>query len=170
MKNKDSTASQVAPVVKNLPANAADIRRDAGSIPGLGRSPGGGNSNPFQDSSPWMEEPGGLPSMGSQRVGHDWSDLARSLACQWEGKSIYVANVQDTQMRIFRQNKMFLHLFLLPGGNPGSIRQIWWASVSEKRGLNIIGNPRFWVSYKHVCNVHIFYNSQPFKIKGSIHA
>ena len=71
MKNKDSTASQVAPVVKNLPANAADIRRDAGPIPGLGRSPGVGNSNPFQDSSPWMEEPGGLPSMGSQRVGHD---------------------------------------------------------------------------------------------------
>ena len=22
---------------------------------------------------PWMEEPGGLPSMGSQRVGHDWA-------------------------------------------------------------------------------------------------
>ena len=25
---------------------------------------------------PWMEEPGGLQSMGSLRVGHDWSDLA----------------------------------------------------------------------------------------------
>ena len=25
---------------------------------------------------PWMEEPGGLQSMGSWRVGHDWSDLA----------------------------------------------------------------------------------------------
>ena len=25
---------------------------------------------------PWTEEPGGLPSMGSHRVGHDWSDLA----------------------------------------------------------------------------------------------
>ena len=25
---------------------------------------------------PWMEEPGGLPSMGLHRVGHDWSDLA----------------------------------------------------------------------------------------------
>ena len=25
---------------------------------------------------PWMEEPGGLLSMGSHRVGHDWSDLA----------------------------------------------------------------------------------------------
>ena len=24
---------------------------------------------------PWMMEPGGLPSMGSQRVGHDWSDF-----------------------------------------------------------------------------------------------
>ena len=25
---------------------------------------------------PWMEEPGGLPPMGSHRVGHDWNDLA----------------------------------------------------------------------------------------------
>ena len=24
---------------------------------------------------PWTEEPGGLPSMGLHRVGHDWSDL-----------------------------------------------------------------------------------------------
>ena len=36
-------------VVKNLPANAGDAR-DAGSIPGLGRSPGGGNGNPLQYS------------------------------------------------------------------------------------------------------------------------
>ena len=41
--------SQVVIVVKNLPANAGDIR-DAGSIPGLGRSPGGGQGNPFQYS------------------------------------------------------------------------------------------------------------------------
>ena len=25
---------------------------------------------------PWTEEPGGLQSMGSHRVGHNWSDLA----------------------------------------------------------------------------------------------
>ena len=25
---------------------------------------------------PWTEEPGGLPSMESHRVGHNWSDLA----------------------------------------------------------------------------------------------
>ena len=29
----------------------------------------------------WTEEPGGLQSMGSQRVGHDWSNLARTHAC-----------------------------------------------------------------------------------------
>ena len=48
--------------------------RDLGSIPGSGRSPGEGNGNPLQYSclgNPWMEEPGGLQSMGSQRVGHD---------------------------------------------------------------------------------------------------
>ena len=36
-------------MVKNLPANAGDAR-DMGSIPGLGRSPGVGNGNPFQYS------------------------------------------------------------------------------------------------------------------------
>ena len=29
---------------------------------------------------PWTEEPGGLPSMGSHRVGHDLSDLAAAAA------------------------------------------------------------------------------------------
>ena len=60
-------------VVKNLPANAGDIR-DMGSIPGLGRSPGEGHGNPLQDScleNPWTEEPGRPQSMGSQSVGHD---------------------------------------------------------------------------------------------------
>ena len=42
-------ASQVAPVVKNLPASVGDAR-DMGSIPGLGRSPGGGHGGPLQFS------------------------------------------------------------------------------------------------------------------------
>ena len=37
-------------VVKKLAVNAGDVG-DMGSIPGSGRSPGGGNSNPFQYSS-----------------------------------------------------------------------------------------------------------------------
>ena len=42
-------ASLVAQLVKNLPTNARDIR-DMGSIPRLGRSPGGGLDNPLQYS------------------------------------------------------------------------------------------------------------------------
>ena len=42
-------ASQVALVVKNLPANAEDVRDEA-SIPGSGISPGGGHGNPLQYS------------------------------------------------------------------------------------------------------------------------
>ena len=41
---------QVALVVKNLPANAGDIR-DEGWIPGSGRSPGGGNGNSTPENS-----------------------------------------------------------------------------------------------------------------------
>ena len=44
-----SGASQVALVVKNLPAIVEELR-DTGSIPGVGRSPRGGNGNPLQYS------------------------------------------------------------------------------------------------------------------------
>ena len=42
-------ASRVALVVKSASANAADLR-SVGSIPGRGRSPGGGHGNPLQYS------------------------------------------------------------------------------------------------------------------------
>ena len=66
-------ASQVALVVKNPPAKAEDIR-DTCSVPGLGRSPGGGHGNPFQYSC--LENPrdrgaGELQSITLQRVGHN---------------------------------------------------------------------------------------------------
>ena len=44
---------------------------------------GEGNVNPLQCSwwrIPGTGEPGGLPSMGSHRAGHDWSDLAAAAA------------------------------------------------------------------------------------------
>ena len=47
-------ASQVALVVKNLPANARDTR-DANLIPESGRSPGGGPGNALQ--YPYLENP-----------------------------------------------------------------------------------------------------------------
>ena len=47
-------ASQAALVIKNLLANAGDVR-DAGSITGLGRCSGEGNGNPLQ--CPCLENP-----------------------------------------------------------------------------------------------------------------
>ena len=75
-------ASQVVLVVKNLPANAGDIR-DLGLIPGLGRSPGAGNGNPLQYSclenpyeqrslvgySPWGHERNGKERREEYRKG-----------------------------------------------------------------------------------------------------
>ena len=64
------TASLVAQMVKDLPA----MQETWGLIPGLGRSPEEGDGYLLQYScleNPMDKEPGGLQSMGSQRVGQD---------------------------------------------------------------------------------------------------
>ena len=73
-----SWVSLVVLVVKNLPANVGDVRRGfdhwMGKIP-----PEEGMATHFSTMAwriPWTEEPGGLWSIGWQRVGHDWSNLA----------------------------------------------------------------------------------------------
>ena len=66
-------ASQAALVVKNPPANAGDLR-GMDSIPGSGDPLEEGmatHSSILAWRIPWTEEPGGLQSMGSQRVRHD---------------------------------------------------------------------------------------------------
>ena len=72
-------ASHVVQVLKNPPANARDIR-DMGLIPGSERFSWRRAWQPtpvfLPGESPWTAEPGCLQSKGSQRVGHDWSDLA----------------------------------------------------------------------------------------------
>ena len=68
--------------VKNLFVSAGDTG-DVGSIPGLGRSPRGGNGIPLQDSYlkiPWTEEPGRLQFPGSQ----SWTQL-----CNWAHTYMY---------------------------------------------------------------------------------
>ena len=75
-------ASQVVLVVKNLPANAGDIR-DAVSIPGLGRSSGGGNGNPIQYSC--LENP---MDRGAWRAPHDPQDCKESTQLRWLSKHI----------------------------------------------------------------------------------
>ena len=66
-------ASQVTVVVKNTPTNAGDVR-EAGLIPGLGKSPGGGHGNPLQYPSldDFMNRAAWWATvMRLQRVSHD---------------------------------------------------------------------------------------------------
>ena len=70
----ESGASQVALLVKNLPASAGD-KKDTDSI--LGREDPleeemGTHSSTFVCRIPWTEEPGGLQSVGSQ----NWKPLS----------------------------------------------------------------------------------------------
>ena len=73
-------ASQAALVVKNPIANAGDLR-DTSSIPGSGDAL---EEDMVTHSSilalriPWIEEPGGLQSIGSHTIGHDRSHLAHT--------------------------------------------------------------------------------------------
>ena len=68
-------ASQVALAVKNPPANEGDAT-DAGSIPGLGRSPGVGNSTSLQYSC--LENPmnGGAWRATGHGVAKRWTQLS----------------------------------------------------------------------------------------------
>ena len=72
-------AFQVVLVVKNPPGNSGDIK-DVVSIPESGRFPWRRKWQPtpvfLHGELPRTEEPGRLQSIGLQRIGHDWSDLA----------------------------------------------------------------------------------------------
>ena len=61
------------------------------------------NGNPLQYSSPGMAEPGGLPSMGSHRVRHNWSDLAAVAA------ALVIRKVNI--LFVFSRNNFFSQIF-----------------------------------------------------------
>ena len=67
-------------MVKNSPANIGDTR-DAGSIPGSGRSPGGGNGNPLQYSC--LEDPmdRGAWQATVRGVAESWTQLSDEQQC-----------------------------------------------------------------------------------------
>ena len=49
---------------------------------------------------PGMAEPGGLPSMGSHRVRHDWSDLAAAAAAAAAGNSNVQPVLKNTELGV----------------------------------------------------------------------
>ena len=77
----DHHSSQVALVVKNLPANAADTR-DVGSTPVLGRSlkkDMATHSSILAWRIPWTEKPGGLQSGSQSQTQLKWLSMYASL-------------------------------------------------------------------------------------------
>ena len=68
---------------------------------------------------PGTAEPGGLPSMGSHRVGHDWSDLAAAAAARGKFIAIqaYLKKQEKNQI-----NNLTLHLKQLEKGEMKNTR------------------------------------------------
>ena len=87
-------AFQVALVVKNLPANAGDIR-DLGSVPGLGRSLGEGNGKPLQYSC--LENPmdRGAWQTTVHRVAKSQTQMKQLSTHAWP--SLQLSHVQPSQ-------------------------------------------------------------------------
>ena len=114
---------------------------------------GEGNGNPLQCScleNPRDREPGGLTSMGSHRVGHDWSDLAAAAAVVVT--VIRAGGVPDVHDKLLQ-----LHLTLcdprgcsLPGSSVHGILQVRileWIVVPSSRGS-------FWLRNRTLSLLH----------------
>ena len=117
-------------VVKNPPANAGDTG-GWGLIPGSGISPGGEHGSPLQYScqeNPMdREEPGGLQSMGLQRVRYDWSNLAWTHAQESEAGCHVVWHTEQREVgppfELLDQALLEVHLFLA--------FPVTWANISS---------------------------------------
>ena len=100
-------ASQVVLMVKNPPANAGDIR-DAGLIPGLGRSPGGGHGNSLQYSC--LENPTDRgawePPVTESRT---WLTGLGSAHSQFS--ALFFDLVITTSWRVISENSSFFFFF-----------------------------------------------------------
>ena len=140
--------SQVVSVVKNLPANARDIRV-AGSIPGSRRFSGvrhGTHSSILGWRIPWTEEPGRLQSIGSQRVGHDWRDSAH-------GMHIYIYGI----LVVYSLSHVWLSCNTMNYSPPGSsshgisqARILEWVAISYYKRSS---QPRGWTHVSCVSSI-----------------
>ena len=66
---------------------------------------------------PGTEEPSGLPSMGSHRVGHDWSNLATAAAGMTGTWRLYSDGGSEQKMRNKTREKSMIMMGLMHYGN-----------------------------------------------------
>ena len=110
------------------------------------RPSGKGNGNPLQCSC--LENPrdggaGGLPSMGSHRVGHDWSDSAAVAAAGTTSKYMFIKNNQciisfDSQKQL-KESGIIRTLLMkqeLGISSRGTIARSWQSWDSKEREMS----------------------------------
>ena len=93
---------------------------------------------------PGTVEPGGLPSMGSRRVGHDWSDLAAAAAARrmnW-GCKVRIMPFHSIRLTSSKWNRSFLPLHIL---HPSS----FFISVINKSHFSSCWSQNLW-SHTHL--------------------
>ena len=100
-------ASQASLAVKYPPAKAGDTR-DANSIPGLRRSPGGRHGNSLQCPENPKQRGTWRATIGSQRVGHDRSNLACNMSMYRWFTLLYSRNWHSTVKQLYSNNFYFL--------------------------------------------------------------
>ena len=101
-----SVTSLVAQTVKNLPAMQETMVRSLGWEDPLEKDLAA-HSRILAWRIPWTEEPGGLQSMGSQRVGHNW--LTNNNYCS-QSSAPWILCVQPTYSREFPSKQVSLNL------------------------------------------------------------
>ena len=88
---------------------------------------------------PWTEKSGGLQSIGSQRVRHDWSDLAHTRTISWRFQMTKKYRVRwGIKIRVFTLTLMaystvsftqFYHLFSMPVQIGRTIGEMYFLSL-----------------------------------------
>ena len=99
---------------------------------------------------PGMGEPGGLPSMGSHRVGHDWSDLAAAAAEGWTRRLLRVQLLPLWMKELITVCvcvcvcvcvHSVMSRLLRPWNFPGNNTELKWSEVKVAQSCLILCNP-----------------------------
>ena len=109
---------------------------------------------------PGMGEPGGLPSMGSHRVGHDWGDLAAAAAAVLLKATLFSMEENITLFWLVRISRP-LSLWCWASGQGHFVKQTMRTSWNvcggyrSMTGLNIAACCYHGVCWESLCEKHI---------------
>ena len=115
-------ASQLVLVVKNPPAHAGDLR-DVGLIPGLGRSPGGGDGSPLHYSCPENPMDRGAWQGAVRQRAKSWTCLRRLSAPQHIDQVTWLLLSQSDFASLFFLKKLLSSL-------PSHLKQLLYFFIS----------------------------------------